>query len=274
MQSLVSPMPPKKEVIPAVENAWNRYLSDRSEDARNVLILHYMPLVRFAATRVAQRKPGQTEVDDLMQYGVFGLRDSIASFDPIRGVKFETYCALRIRGAMLDGLKSQNWVPRDVRQKLQQFNEADAQLATEFGGRPDDAAMMNRLGITQDDHAKLLRNSQACNISSLNTLCNDSSEREVQRIDLLRDHRECSPMDVAQRVDVRELFMKELSHNERHILTMYYYDEMTMREIGDVLGISGTRVSQIHSEVILRLRERLTRRLTQGYDTISSSIDM
>ena len=202
-------------------------------------------------------------MDDLMQWGVFGLRDAIRSFDPARGVKFETYCVPRIRGSMLDGLKALQWAPRDVRSRLQHYNELQDQLQMEMGCKPDEQSLSARMGISREEYAALMRDTVACSVSSLHASCSESDgEKEMRQMDVLQDAREMQAADEVQHRDLRELFMKELTKNERLVMMLYYYDELTMREIGDVMGISGTRVSQMHSEIIARLRERLAKRIT------------
>jgi RNA polymerase sigma factor for flagellar operon FliA len=247
---------------------WNAYWeSGRSDAARNALMEHYLPLVRLAATRLASRngrRASAGEIDDLQQYGIFGLRDAIRGFDPERGAKFETYCLRRVRGAMLDGLKSNNWVPRDVRHRLSQFTAAQQLIEAEQGPGLKDEAIASRIGVCTEAIARFQKEAATTLIASFHAGDGEHSHDAggVQGADIIPDHREEDPALLQQRKDLRDLFFRELTRSERHLLMLYYYEELTMREIGEVLGISGTRVSQLHSEIVARLRERFASRMT------------
>ncbi|HUO09041.1 MAG TPA: FliA/WhiG family RNA polymerase sigma factor [Phycisphaerae bacterium] len=254
---------------------WSTYWKDRSEAARNALMEHYFKLVRFAAARLYQRRGRRVEIDDLVQYGAFGLKDAINSFDPGRGVKFETYCSTRIRGAMLDGLKSQQWLSRDQRQKITRFAEAHQSLLMETGIPPEDEEVAGRIGVCPKTIRRLERETIGASPLSLFTPCREIGEgHEADHAETLVDHREEATVDQLQREDVKAFFLRELARNERLILMLYYYEEMTMREIGETLGISGTRVSQMHSEIIQRLRQRLGRRMIERDGRLHISLDI
>jgi RNA polymerase sigma factor for flagellar operon FliA len=264
-----------KELTRPIAALWAAYWEDRSGPARNALIMHYLPLVKFAAQRLYNRRGRTVEIDDLVQYGTFGLKDAINSFDPSRGFKFETYCSTRVKGAMLDGLKSQQWLPRDLRQKLTRFSEAHQSLMMENGVPPADEEIAGRLGVCPDTIRTLERNAVGANPISLFTPTHENgSGRESDHADSIVDYREELPTDLLQRDDVKELFLRELTRNERLILMLYYYEEMTMREIGETLGISGTRVSQMHTEIIHRLREKLECRVTERAGRRQISLDI
>lgn len=254
---------------------WQRYHETRTQADRNSLLTHFLPLVKFSALRLCQRRNGQVEMDDLMQWGVFGLRDAIASFDPARGVKFETYCAPRVRGAMLDGLKSLHWAPRDVRSRLQKFNQALDQVSMELGPDAHPEAVAQRMGVSNEEYAAVLRDTLACNVASLHAPRPDArGMRAVEHVELLADPREESAENRVQLELVKELFLKELTRNERLVMILYYYEDMTMREVGETLGISGTRVSQMHTEIIERLRDRLSRRALDARGRRQPSLDL
>ncbi len=264
-----------RETTREISVLWAAYWAGRSEAARNALMEHYYPLVKFAAARLAQRRGRNAEVEDLVQYGVFGLRDAINSFDAGRGVKFETYCSTRIKGAMLDGLKAQQWLSRDQRTKLTRFSEAQQSLLMETGTPAGDEELAGRIGVCPTAIRRLEREAVGANPLSLFGPCGaqeDSSE--TNHAETLVDHREEGVVEQVQREDVKALFLRELTRNERLILMLYYYEEMTMREIGETLGISGTRVSQMHSEIIERLRERVGRRMVERAGKVQVSLDM
>ncbi|MGN6371138.1 MAG: sigma-70 family RNA polymerase sigma factor [Phycisphaerae bacterium] len=256
-----------------IEKLWARYWDGRSEGARNALMEYYYPLVKFAAARLAQRRGRSVEMDDLVQYGVFGLRDAINSYDPGRGVKFETYCSTRVRGAMLDGLKSQQWLSRDQRQKLTRFSEAQQALRMERGMPAGDEELAGKIGVCPQTIRRLEQEAMGSTPMSLFMPCTGQEGHETNHAETVMDYREEGIVEQLQREDVKAFLMRELTRNERLILVMYYYEEMTMREIGGTLGISGTRVSQMHSEIIERLRERVGRRLVERGGKKQVSLD-
>ena len=264
-----------RETTREISILWAAYWDGRSEAARNALMEHYYPLVKYAALRLAQRRGRAVEVDDLVQYGVFGLKDAINSFDAGRGVKFETYCSTRVRGAMLDGLKAQQWLSRDQRQKLTRFSEAQQTLLMEKGAPAGDEELAGRIGVCPSTIRRLEREAVGSSPLSLFASCGGLEDsNEMSHAETLVDYREEGVVDQIQREDVKEIFLRELTRNERLILMLYYYEEMTMREIGETLGISGTRVSQMHSEIIERLRERVGRRMVEREGKMQVSLDM
>jgi RNA polymerase sigma factor for flagellar operon FliA len=262
-----------RETTGEISSLWAAYWAGRSEGARNALMEHYYPLVKFAAARLAQKRGRNVEVDDLVQYGVFGLKDAINSFDAGRGVKFETYCSTRVRGAMLDGLKAQQWLSRDQRTKLTRFSEAQQTLLMQHGMPAGDEEIAGRIGVCPTAIRRLEREAVGANPMSLFSPCG-GQEEETSHAETVVDHREEGIVEQLQREDVKALFLRELTRNERLILMLYYYEEMTMREIGDTLGISGTRVSQMHSEIIERLRERVGRRMVERGGRLQVSLDI
>jgi RNA polymerase sigma factor for flagellar operon FliA len=260
--SPVSPAPGNK--APA-DPLWAAYwYGGQTPAARNALMEHYLPLVRFAAQRLASRggrRAQPTDVDDLLQYGVFGLKDAIRGFDPARGVKFETYCLQRVRGAMLDGLKTHHWAPRELRQRLTRYAAAHERTQAEAGPGPHFDAIAACLGVCADAVQELEGHAARMVVGSMH-LTDAAAADDGPGDDCVPDHREEEPSVVLQRQDVRDLFFRELTRAERHLLMLYYYEELTMREIGGVLGISGTRVSQLHTEIVGRLRAKLAPRVT------------
>lgn len=263
---------------PAASDAaslWAAYWqTGRGVAARNALIEHYLPLVRFAALRLASRngrRAQSADVDDLVQHGTFGLKDAIRNFDPARGAKFETYCLQRVRGAMLDGLKLHHWVPRDLRKQIARYTAAHEQAIAEMGPEAPRDTLAARLGVCPEALAELEEGAARMQIGSLQA--SDDSDSELPA-DHLEDSREEAALQALQREDVRNLFFTELTKAERHLLMLYYYEEMTMREIGAALGISGTRVSQIHSDIVGRLRSRLLGRVRDEAGRIRPALEL
>ena len=240
---------------------WEGYWKDPSDRHRNRLMEHYLPLVKYNAERISMKLPDEVEVDDLMSAGIFGLMDAISSYDVARGVKFETYCAPRIRGAILDELRSLDWVPRLVRSRAARLEKVMRQLQVELGRVPTEGEMAERMGLGNDEMDKLVRDATAVTVVSLSRKYYETdSNREVTEIDVLVDRRGKDPRVEVQKRDLRELVTRGLSRAERLILILYYYEEMTMKEIGAALDLSESRVSQMHSSILNRLKAQLNDR--------------
>lgn len=241
--------------------AWRRFKATGDPELRNRLIEHYIYLVRYNAERIGAKLPDEVDVDDLLSAGIFGLVDAINAFDLERGVKFETYCAPRIRGAILDELRNMDWVPRLVRHRAHKLADATRTLEVELGRIPHDDEIARRLGMSRAQFHKLLRDANAVSLVSLSRKYNDpDSLREVSEIDVLPDARSSDPVIEAQKRDVKDLVTRGLSRAERLIVVLYYYEQMTMRQIGQTLDLSESRVSQMHSAILDRLRAHLQTR--------------
>ena len=241
--------------------AWRQYKQTGEEELRNRLMEHYLCLVRYNAERIGAKLPDEVDVDDLMSAGVFGLLDAIDAFDLERGVKFETYCAPRIRGAILDELRSMDWVPRLVRHRAHQLAEVTRTLEVELGRLPNEEEIARRLGLSRPQFDKLMRDASAVTLISLSRKFTDTdSSRDVFEIDVVPDGQGSDPVAEAQKQDIRELVTKGLSRAERLIIVLYYYEQMTMKQIGETLDLSESRVSQMHSAILARLRAQLQAR--------------
>jgi RNA polymerase sigma factor for flagellar operon FliA len=239
---------------------WINYKKRSTEELRNVLLENYLPLVRYNAERIKKKLPDEIDVEDLMSAGIFGLMDAIDAFDMERGVKFETYCAPRIRGAILDELREMDWVPRLVRSRSSQVGRAHKQLVMELGRPPTDEELAQRLGIDEHEFSKIKADSNSVNVVSLSRKWFETdSNREVREIDVLKDERQESPLSVAQRNDLKSFVTRGLTHAERMIIILYYYEQMAMVDIGEVLHLSESRISQMHSSILERLKAMMTR---------------
>ncbi len=244
-----------------IQQVWREYQKSQSEAHRNFLMERFLPLVRYNAERIYARLPDEVDIEDLMSAGVFGLMDAIDAFDLERKVKFETYCAPRIRGAILDELRSMDWVPRLVRHRTARFEAARTRIEMETGEPASDGQVAQRLGLGGEEFDKLKRDSSAVNIRSLTQRCYQSDGgRDVREIDVVRDERQVNPVGEIQRRDLRDLITKGLSRSERLILILYYYEGMTMKEIGATLDLSESRVSQMHSSILARLKAQMQHR--------------
>jgi RNA polymerase sigma factor for flagellar operon FliA len=235
--------------------------SPRRRLIRNYFMERFLPLVRYNAERIHTRLPDEVDIEDLMSAGVFGLMDAIDAFDLERKVKFETYCAPRIRGAILDELRSMDWVPRLVRHRTSKFEQARQQIEMATGVSPTDDQVADRLGLAGEEFDKLKRDSFAVNTRSLTQRCfNSDGNRDVREIDVIKDESQHNPSNEAQRRDLKDLITKGLSRAERLIVILYYYEAMTMKEIGATLDLSESRVSQMHSSILLRLKAQMQHR--------------
>ncbi len=265
---------PSPETMPldtpeAVDAAWRCYRGLPAESVsrqalRNRLIERYLDVVKFTAERLHKRLPSEVDVEDLMSAGLFGLMDAIDAFDPDRGVKFETYCAQRIRGAIFDELRAMDWVPRLVRSRTAKLERVRKTIEMEEGHKATDAEVANRLNVSPEEFAKLCRDSRPVGVVSMHRKWNDAdSGKEGREIDVIEDARQDRPLDRLHRGDVQQLLTKGLSRAERLILILYYYEEMTMKEIGLTLDLSESRVSQMHSSIIMRLKAQMKHRVKE-----------
>jgi len=250
-----------REKTGQLEQWWAEYFESKSEASRNHLMENYLPVVKYTAERLHAKLPDEVDVNDLMSAGVFGLMDALRAFDPERGVKFETYCAPRVRGAILDELRSLDWVPRLVRNRAHKLNAARQKLEAELGRKPNEKELAQQMRLPMREFNKLRRDADAVSMVSLNRKWFETdSNKDVREIDVLEDERSVNPLSTAQQRDLKDLITRGLSRAERLIIILYYFEEMTMREIGETLDLSESRVSQMHSAILTRLRSQLKRR--------------
>ncbi len=245
-----------------IQEIWHAYKAEpHRKDLRNRLVEQYLPLVRYNGERIWARLPEGVELDDLISAGVFGLMDAIDAFDLTRGVKFETYCVPRIRGAMLDELRTMDWVPRLVRSKASKLAEATKALEAKHGRQATDAELADHMGISVPELEKMVSEANAVNLISLNKKWYETdSYKDVREIDILEDKKGEDPTRRVQKNDLMRLVTKGLNRNERLIIILYYYEELTMKEIGATLDLSESRVSQMHSSIVQRLQTQLGKR--------------
>ncbi len=237
---------------------WRQYKKNPELSLRNELMERYLHIVKYNAERIGAKLPDEVEHDDLVSAGVFGLMDAIDAFDLKRGVKFETYCAPRIRGAILDELRSMDWVPRLVRSRAAKLERLTRELEAIFGRSPNKTELAEAMKLPRDEFDRQLKEATAVMQVSLNRKCNESdANKDVCEIDIIEDRRGRDPVREIQRKDLKELISRGLSRAERMILILYYYEEMTMKEIGTALDLSESRVSQMHSAIIERLKEHM-----------------
>lgn len=244
-----------------MEQVWRRYKRNGNGELRNQLVERYLHLVKYNAERIHAKLPDEVELDDLISAGIFGLMGAIDAFDLTRGVKFETYCAPRIRGSILDELRSWDWVPRLVRIRAHQLERAIKDVELEVGRAPTEQELAGHLNMSRKEFSKLLRDATAIGLVSLSRrFFETDSSKEVREIDVLQDRRVTDPLIEVHKRDIKEVMTRGLSRAEALIIILYYYEEMTMKEIGHTLDLSESRVSQMHSSILARLRAQLNRR--------------
>ena len=244
-----------------LQQLWRDYRTEPRVELRNQLLEHYLPLVKYNAERIWSRLPDGVDLDDLISAGVFGLMDAIDAFDLDRGVKFETYCVPRIRGAMLDELRTMDWVPRLVRSKASKLEESRKMLEVQLGRPPSSEELAKRMNLPLAEMEKMMCDANAVSLISLNKKWYETdSYKDVREIDILEDKKAEDPTRRIQNRDLMRLVTRGLNRNERLIIILYYYEEMTMKEIGTTLDLSESRVSQMHSSIINRLQGQLSQR--------------
>ncbi len=253
----------RAEAEAAINALWVQYKGHATDEVRERLILHYSPLVKFVAGRVAAGLPQSVEQADLVSYGIFGLIDAIEKFDLDRGFKFETYAISRIKGAIIDELRSIDWVPRSVRAKARAIERAYSKLENELKRNPDDTEVANELGLTQPELDHTLSQISLTGIVALDELLGGAGGGEpgVATVgDTIADGAN-DPVEAFEVDEMKRLLadmINRMGDRERLVLTLYYYEGLTLAEIGDVLGVTESRVCQIHTKAILHLRARLS----------------
>jgi len=244
-----------------LSRVWREFKKSGDRSLRNVLMEEFLPIVKYNAERIGAKLPDEVENDDLMSAGIFGLMDAIDAFDLERGVKFETYCAPRIRGAILDELRSMDWVPRLVRSRANKLERVSRELESTLGRSPTEGEIAYRLNLPSGEFEKLVRDATAVTQVSLSRKYSETdSNKEVFEIDVIEDKRGKDPVTEIQKKDLKDLITRGLTRAERLILILYYYEEMTMKEIGATLDLSESRVSQMHSSILKRLKDQLDAR--------------
>lgn len=251
-----------------IEEVWVEYKKTGSETIRNFFLEKYLRLVKYNSERIHTKLPDEVDVEDLRQAGIFGLMDAIDSFDLERGVKFETYCAPRIRGAILDELRAMDWVPRLVRSRTSKVEGARKKLEMELGRKPTEQEIASVLEVDMKEYSKLAKDAGPTGVVSLNRKWYETdSNKDVREIDVLKDERQANPLQDVQKQDLKDLITKGLSRAERLIVVLYYYEEMTMKEIGVTLDLSESRVSQMHSSILARLKAQMQNREKEFEET-------
>ena len=240
---------------------WERFESSPSSTpAREALILHYAPLVKYVAGRVASGLPKSVEQSDLVSYGMFGLIDAIDKFERDRGARFESYAVFRIRGAILDGLRSIDWVPRSVRARARRIEAAYAALESEHHRAPTDAELAAELGWSDSELQSALAEIAQTGLTALDEMLSLDTGDSVSLGDTIGTESDSAGTEEFERADNRQVLGEAISglpERERTVLLLYYFESLTLAEIGQVIGVTESRISQIHTKAMIHLRSRL-----------------
>jgi len=244
------------------DELWILFKKNKDARIRDFFVKQYAPLVKYVAGKVAIGMPHTVEFDDLVGFGVFGLFDAINKFDPEKNVKFKTYAVTRIRGAIFAELRSIDWVPRSVRQKTREIEEAIHRLEAGLGRAATDQEISDELGISIDDFHKNILKISGTSILSLNDVWFTGEENDkVSIVDSIESPQSLNPETIVEKEEIRRVIVDaihELPEKEKQVLVLYYYEDLTLKEIGKVLEVTESRVSQLHTKAIMRLRAKLT----------------
>lgn len=237
---------------------WNRYRSCKSDENRQMLLNKYLPLVRTVAARMAMGFPRSVDVSDLINTGVIGLIEAFGHFDYSRGVKFETYAVPRIRGAILDELRALDWVPRSTRARSRELDRAVVELENKLGRPPEKAELAKHLKITEEELHLAIDDVSSTNVLSLDeVIYREDDNRQVPRVETIKDHATHTILGEIEKGELRSFLvvaMDRLTEQEKLVIALYYFEELTLKEIGEVMTISESRVSQIHTRAVMKLR--------------------
>lgn len=244
------------------DELWLEFKKTKSSQLRDKFIRQYMPLVKYVAGKVSVGMPGSVDFDDLVGYGQFGLLDAINKFDPEKNVKFKTYAVTRIRGAIFDELRTLDWVPRSVRQKSREIEDTIVELESKLGRPASDSEVAGAMGISEDEYHQTILKVSGTSVLSLNDVWYSGDESEHVSIgDCIESPSSLNPDVIVEREEIRRVIIEainELPEKEKMVLVLYYHEDMTFKEIGQVLEVSESRVSQLHTKANLRLRSKLT----------------
>lgn len=236
---------------------WDDYAKGHSTETREKLILEYAPLVKVVAGRLSMYLGYSVEYEDLVSYGIFGLIDAIDKFDHSKEVKFETYASLRIRGSILDQIRKMDWIPRTIRQKQKKIDTAIREVEAETGRAATDEEIAVKIGITDEELLDWQGQMKVTNLVSLNEYLEQGSEVPNERYSSRQFD---SPEEVVEQSELKEILQQSLEHlteKERKVILLYYYEELTLKEISNILEVSESRISQLHTRAIQKMKEKM-----------------
>ena len=238
---------------------WEEYAKAKSPEIREKIILEYAPLVKVVAGRLSMYLGYNVEYEDLVSYGIFGLIDAIDKFDFLKDVKFETYASLRIRGAILDQIRKMDWIPRTIRQKQKKIDAVIRDIEARYGRSATDEEVSSGLGITEEEYLDWQSQMKITNVVSLNEFLeqgsevpNESAQSKSSQFD--------SPEEVLEREEIKKMLIESLdllTEKERKVIVFYYYEDLTLKEISNILGVSESRISQLHTRALQKMRGKM-----------------
>lgn len=244
------------------EELWQQYKKTRDPQLRAAVIEQYAPLVKYVAGKVAVNMPHNVEFDDLVGYGTFGLLDAVSKYDPDKSVKFKTYAVTRIRGSIFDELRSLDWVPRSVRQKAKEVDETVQMLEAQLGRSAKEDEIADYMNLTVEEFRKTLVKISSTSMLSLNELWNTGDDSDsVSMQDSIESPASLQPDVIIEKQEIKRVIasaITELPDKEKKVLVLYYYEDLTLKEIGQILEVTESRISQLHTRAIVRLRGKLT----------------
>lgn len=243
------------------QEIWVEYGKTQDLKLREYLIRKYAPLVKYVAGKVAVGMPHNVEFDDLVSYGTFGLLDAIGKYDPTKEVKFKTYAMTRVRGAIFDELRSIDWIPRSIRQKAKQVEKTVIELENRMGRTVEDEEVANELDLSLEEFHALVSKISGTTLVSLNDIWHGSEDSEdFSFIETIESPQNMNPDAIVEREEIKDVIIEaiqKLPDKEKKVVVLYYYEDLTLREIGEVLEVTESRISQLHTKAIMRLRGRL-----------------
>jgi len=247
---------------------WASYKETEDRVLRERLILNYSPLVKYVAGRLSTNLPQTVDTADLISYGIFGLIDAIDKFDLERGIKFETYAIARIKGAIIDELRALDWVPRSVRARAREIENAYVVLENRLRRVPTDAEVSAEMNITLKEYQTILTKLSYTSVVSFEELWSSGTEKDEKSnvLSTIEDETADNPVQIFESTEIKDILARaidRLPEREKTVIALYYYEGLTLKEIGEVLGVTESRVSQLHTKAVLRLRARL--HSAQGY---------
>jgi RNA polymerase sigma factor for flagellar operon FliA len=239
-----------------VAGLWEKFIREKDPVARDSLIEHYMTLVYQTAERMAKNLPSFIDVNDLISAGTMGLIDAINRFEPEREIKFSTYCSTRVSGSILDELRRLDWAPRLVRSRSNQLVRSREELETKLGRRPSDEELAEHMDLSREQFDSFVRETQVKNMVSLDRKWDEDDDHELGQIEMMADTRIPDPLSELARAELKEVAIRGLAEKEKQVLVMYYFEDMSLKEIGAVLELSESRVCQIHAQTLEFLRNK------------------
>jgi RNA polymerase sigma factor FliA len=249
-----------------IDSLWTQYRATGNQTFKDRLLVEYSGLVKFIAQRVAMNLPPSVELDDLISAGIMGLIKAVEGFEPERGLKFETFATHKVRGAILDELRAMDWVPRSVRQKNRSLQKAYTELENKFGRMPYDDEVAAHLGLSPEEFEDMLSDVAPATILSLEEALPDRGDdsKSLSLLDTIEDPQGTNPLKEIGYQEMKRILkdaIGQLPEKEKLVVALYHYEELTLKEIGEVLGLTESRVSQIHSKAMLKLRAKLIQKI-------------